>query len=178
EAGTFQTYPAVMITEDFAASGTSSFLTGVAYNDSVQADHFYEPGEGLGGVSVSAANVAGGPSFATTTWSSGGYSLAVPAGTYRVSASGGGLSGTVTYGTVTIGAENVKRDFRPDMISTPNVTTDVAPTASIGRIGRLVVGGGKYYTFAVTYTDDNAVSAATLNTGDVWVAGPNRSAGL
>jgi len=49
----------------------------------------------------------------TATWSSGGYSLALPAGTYNVVASGGGLGGNVTYGNVVIGTQNVKRDFTP-----------------------------------------------------------------
>jgi len=47
----------------------------------------------------------------TSTWSSGGYSLALLAGTYKITTSGGSLGGIVTYNNVVIGAQNVKRDF-------------------------------------------------------------------
>jgi len=106
-------YNAVMVTEDFATSGTSVFLTGVAYSDGIAKDNFYTPGEGLGGVIVVAKRASDGTTFQATTWTSGGYSLALPAGTYTVTASGGGLGGNVVHNNVVVGAENVKRDFTP-----------------------------------------------------------------
>ena len=115
-AGAFtsgQTYNAVMATEDFATTGSSVFLTGVAYSDTVAVDSFYTPGEGLTGVLVKAVRTSDNATYQTTTWSSGGFSLAVPAGTYAVTGSGGGLGGTVTYGNVVVGTKNVKRDFTP-----------------------------------------------------------------
>ena len=47
--GTMKQYNAAALTEDFAASGSGSFLTGVAYTDAIKRDHFYTVGEGLGG---------------------------------------------------------------------------------------------------------------------------------
>ncbi|MEA2710194.1 MAG: hypothetical protein QOF78_2795 [Phycisphaerales bacterium] len=120
-AGAFtagQTYNAVMATEDFGTTGSNIYLTGVAYSDGVTADHFYTPGEGLGSVLVKATRASDGAIFQATTWSSGGYSLALAAGTYTVVASGGGLGGTVTYNNVVIGTENVKRDYTPANVDT------------------------------------------------------------
>jgi Ca2+-binding RTX toxin-like protein len=126
---------ALLVGQDFAHSGGSfagqSFLTGVAYTDAVVDDDFYTVGEGLAGISVSATRVADGAVFSTTTWSSGGYSLALPAGTYAVTATGPGLGGTVTIGDVVIAAQNVKRDFTP---------AAVAPFAVLSG-GRLTVTG-------------------------------------
>lgn len=127
--GGFQGYNAVLSTEDFADQSGDSFLTGVAYNDSVSRYNFYEPGEGLGGVNVKAVR-SDGATFSTTTWSSGGYTLQLPAGTYTVTGSGGGLGGTVSYGNVYIGSQNVNRDFTPAQATTtpPSVPTAPAPS--------------------------------------------------
>jgi len=111
------TYTALVVGQDLAYSGNSVFLTGVAYTDAVTDDDFYTVGEGLGGVTITARPVGGGTQYTTTTFDSGGYSLALPAGTYDIFASGGGLGGVVQYSAVTIAGENVKRDFTPDMVS-------------------------------------------------------------
>src|SRR3954447_14521388 len=92
--GTYQGSAAVDATQDFAKSGSSSFLTGVAYND-LSGDNFYEPGEGLGGVTVQVTS-SGGQTWQTTTWASGGYQVALGAGSYTVTFSGGGLAAPVT----------------------------------------------------------------------------------
>jgi Ca2+-binding RTX toxin-like protein len=129
--GDFNGYSnSLMGTEDFAASGSSSFLTGVAYHDSVTRDNFYTPGEGLGGINITATRISDSQSFSTTTWSSGGYSLALPAGTYSIVGTGAAL-GTVSYGNVVIASQNVKEDFTP------------APVASFASLshGKLTVDG-------------------------------------
>lgn len=100
------TYPqASMITQNFADGGRQ-FITGVAIDDR-DADRFYDPGEGLGGVTVTA--VGGGRSYSATTWASGGYSLEVAPGTYTVTFTGGAL-GDVVRSTVVVGTDNVKVD--------------------------------------------------------------------
>jgi hypothetical protein len=88
----------------------------------VARDNFYTPGEGLGGVTVTARRASDGATFSTTTWGSGGYSLPLAAATYDVTASGAGLNGTVRFGSVAIGSQNVKRDFLPVPAATTNVT--------------------------------------------------------
>ena len=129
--GSFAGYNAVMTTQDFASSSGNSFLTGVAFNDAVQRDNFYQPGEGLGGATITAVRTADHAYFSTTTWAAGGYRLALPAGTYTVTGSGGGLGGTVTFGNVVIGSQNVERDFTPaQAVSTPSPTPTPAPTTT------------------------------------------------
>ena len=96
------TYQGFLSIQDFGATGTTSFLTGVAYTDAVYPDHFYTPGEGMGDVTVTAVR-DDGATFSVQTMSSGGYSLALPTGTYTVTATGGSLGGQVVYNNVTIG---------------------------------------------------------------------------
>jgi len=82
-------------------------LVGVVLRDA-DGDDFYDAGEGLAGVRITATNAAG-VSFATTSWGSGGYQMELARGTYDVVFSGGGLSGSVSK-TVTVENANVKLD--------------------------------------------------------------------
>lgn len=93
------------VTEMFSDRG-ETYLTGVVIDDA-DGDEFYDIGEGQGDVRITAFD--GDETFATATWDAGGYSLALPAGTYRVVFEGGDLD--QPYETeVTIGNENVKLD--------------------------------------------------------------------
>jgi Ca2+-binding RTX toxin-like protein len=85
-------------------------LLGVVIDDTDN-DDFYDIGEGLGGVTVTAVGDAG--TFTTTTWDAGGYQIELAAGTYEVTFSGGALDGTITQ-TVQIGTDNVKLDAEAD----------------------------------------------------------------
>jgi Ca2+-binding RTX toxin-like protein len=89
-------WTASMLTQKFAYSGTARFVTGVAYNDSVD-DDFYGVGEGVGSVSVSAGAAR------TSTAAAGGYELALAAGQHAVQI------GAVTV-ALTLGGENIKLD--------------------------------------------------------------------
>ncbi len=154
--GNFTGYNAEMVTEDFAYSGSSRFLTGVAYDDRlVSRDNFYTPGEGLGSVTITARRSSDGATFTTTTWSSGGYSLALSAGTYTVTATGGGLGGTVTFQSVVIGSVNVKVDFTTDLVNGNH-----PPTADAG--GPYYVTEGGTVTLSGARSSDPEQSAATL----------------
>jgi uncharacterized protein YkwD len=111
----------VMLTEDFGVPQSSSaILTGVAFTDANH-DNFFEPGEQLGGVTITAKRASDNAVFSTVTWDAGGYSLPLAPGTYNVTASGGPLSSPVAA-SVTIGAENVEQDFIAAAIG-PVVTT-------------------------------------------------------
>ena len=158
------TYNAVMITEDFGSSGNGVFLTGVAYSDGVTNDDFYTPGEGLGGVLVRAVRVSDGAASQATTWASGGYSLALAAGTYTVTASGGGLGGTVTYNNVVIGSENVKRDFTPDSLDTDFATIADGKLTVLGTTASDAISITKD---AIAYTITRNGTATTLNASGV-----------
>jgi serralysin len=106
EVGEYQGWQGAFVTEDFARSGTGSFLTGVAYNDR-NGNHFYDPGEGLSGITMDAVDSTG-THFTTTTTDAGGYNLKLAPGTYSVSFRAG--SGATPAQRVTIDASNVKVD--------------------------------------------------------------------
>jgi len=126
----FQGYNSVIVTQDFAYMTGNSFLTGVAYSDNVVHDHFYTPGEGLGGITITAIRDSDHASFSTTTWSAGGYTLPLGTGTYTVTAAGPGL-GTVAQSGVVVGSQNVELDFTPAHAQPPGQPT---PPAGFGWV--------------------------------------------
>ncbi len=107
QTGGYQSWDAAFVTQNFARSGTKVYLTGVTMDDK-DGDRFYDIGEGLAGLTVSAVS-AGGATYTTTTGSAGGYNLALAAGTYTVTFSGGGYAPVTKQ--VTIGSANVKLDL-------------------------------------------------------------------
>lgn len=119
-----------LVTEEFGwRSLDPSDLTGVVYQDRNHND-FYDPGEGIGGVSIVAVGQSGQGTFSTATWDSGGYTLPLPAGTYSVTASGGGLSNPQTR-TVSIGADNVEWN----VVDRPGFQAAAVPGGSTGPSG-------------------------------------------
>lgn len=101
--GDYQGFDVSMLTEDFAASGSRVFLTGVAYGDADR-DDFYSIGEGRGG-----AWIAAGDARATTA-EAGGYALAVePGAAVRVDV---GIGQTrLAALTLDLGGQNAKLDL-------------------------------------------------------------------
>ncbi|CAI2935619.1 CAP domain-containing protein [Aminobacter niigataensis] len=127
EVGDYKGRSSAFVTEDFAKTGSDLFLTGVAFDDK-DGDRFYDPGEGLGAVTVTAKNSAG-QTFKTTTSAAGGYDLVLKPGTYTVTFSGANIA-TSTQ-TATIGTKNVKKDLiDPVMKSGTLAATDSAEDAA------------------------------------------------
>ncbi|MEM9782433.1 MAG: CAP domain-containing protein [Pseudomonadota bacterium] len=90
-----------------------AILTGVVLDDG-DGDAFYDIGEGLGGVTITASGAAG--DFETTSYDSGGYRLDLPDGTYTVTFAGGGLDGEVVA-EATLAGDSVKLDaFAADAV--------------------------------------------------------------
>ncbi len=135
-------YNSLMETEDYGAQGGNPFITGVVYTD-LDRDGFYTPGEGAQYPTVTAVNQSTSQTYAATGWYAGGYSLQVPAGTYTVTASGGGLSSAISH-TATIGSINVKVDF------VPGASTNVAPLVVSGPSATI---NGLTASLSVTATD-------------------------
>jgi len=121
------TYNAAMVTQDFAKSGTGSFLTGVAYNDN-DGNDFYSIGEGRGSVLVSMQRT-GGVTTTTTTSAAGGYQAMLADGAYHVTLSGGGLGAALGM-DITMAGRNIKLDLIG--------TNAVACSASLVMGGNLV----------------------------------------
>ncbi len=131
KTGSYQGQPAAFITEDFAHSGSQHFLTGVIYNDANN-DHFYEPGEGLSGVTVTAVSSTGAK-YSMGDYGSGGYDMALPSGSYTVTFTGANIATTTKH--VDIGSGNVKLDLVNPSAggsvppSTPTSAPESAPTS-------------------------------------------------
>ena len=120
------------VTQHFAqgAAEGGPFIVGVAIDDTDN-DDFYDMGEGLGGVTVTATGAGG--TFQTTTWNSGGYTLEVaPGSTYTVTFSGQGVNDSVS---VRVNAQNVAVDVEKTTggaTTTPNQPSP-APAPSNGN---------------------------------------------
>lgn len=97
-----QTYLSSMLTQKFARSGNSFFLTGVVYQDT-NPNNFYDPGEALAGVTIS----VNGQSYAP--FASGTYAIPLGNGNYTVTVSGGGL-GALSPVEIQVDGSNVKLD--------------------------------------------------------------------
>lgn len=95
-------YLSSMLTQNFARSGSSYYLTGVVYNDA-NSNSFYDVGEGLSGVNIS----FNGKSYPVYT--TGAYSIPVSNGTYNLTITGDSL-GTAVFHTVQVNNANTKVD--------------------------------------------------------------------
>lgn len=139
----FRDYNSVMISADFAYRAGDPFLTGVVFNDLDQ-DDFYTPnGEGYGNIAIHAQNIITGATYDTSTFATGGYSLQLPAGTYRVTFGGEQLLDT-TYLDVAIGTQNIKLDvidsdaLRPYSNTANPLDVNVNGQVDVQDIGLLV----------------------------------------
>ncbi|AUX80428.1 CAP domain-containing protein [Sinorhizobium fredii] len=126
EVGDYGGRSSAFVTENFAKTGSDLFLTGVAFDDR-DGDRFYDPGEGLGGITVTAKNSAG-QLFKTTTSAAGGYDLALKPGTYTVTFSGANIA-TSTQ-TATIGTKNVKKDLIDPAMTSGTLSANAAAEGS------------------------------------------------
>ncbi|MDA0809310.1 MAG: CAP domain-containing protein [Planctomycetota bacterium] len=100
----------LVISQEFGRRGNygNPAVVGVVYDD-LNADGFYNAGEGLSGVTIELSGTNG--TFTTTSLSAGGYQVKVPSGTYTATASGGALGGEIREFNVMVGGSNVKVDF-------------------------------------------------------------------
>ncbi len=174
--------PAIVTTLDFGLESGESFITGAAYTD-LNADLFYTPGEGIGGgITVTATSIDGSVTRTTTAWSSGGYSLQVPDGSYNLVFSGGDLTQQYLIPTVVVSGRNVQRDLdttnpppqidltvpnaaKKVLYSRPGTTfTFTPPVANVGALGdtqsftvSLYIGSSSTVT-----TDDTLLDSYTI----------------
>ncbi|KQU65619.1 hypothetical protein ASC75_10350 [Aminobacter sp. DSM 101952] len=166
EVGDYKGRSSAFVTEDFAKTGSDLFLTGVAFDDK-DGDRFYDPGEGLGAITVTAKNAAG-QTFKTTTSAAGGYDLVLKPGTYTVTFSGANIA-TSTQ-TATIGTKNVKKDLIDPVMKSgtlaatetaddagtaaptaPTKPVDVADTTDTGNAGGNSAGGSPASTWLADF---------------------------
>jgi uncharacterized protein YkwD len=123
------------------------FLTGVIYKD-LNNNGKYDPGEGLGGVTITVSGVG-----TTTTFSTGGYSLQLDPGTYTVTASGGGLSGPVSR-SVTVGSTN----YRLTILDNGSIQDHPPALEAIPDQSMAQSAGSFVYTLSATDPDGDALT--------------------
>lgn len=174
--GEFNGAYAVAATQNFAQSDSwpGPFITGVVFNDD-NGDGFYNPGEGVSGVTV----FPQGGSWNTVTSTSGGY--AVPysglTGTVTVSFSGGPLQAAQDR-VVNLGGKNMKLDlmFSPTVEKFPKIAifqprnTDISDGKPRRKFGRVVAKSDrsrKYFTIRNLGESDLTISP-------IITRGPNR----
>ena len=116
----------LVITTDFGSEQNEGpQIVGVVYTDKNH-DNFYTPGEGQGGVTLTATD-SSGKAYSVQSWQSGGYQIAVPGGSdYTVTASVNGQ--VIQSHTVHVDDVNVKTDFVMDGTPPPVVVPIAAPT--------------------------------------------------
>jgi uncharacterized protein YkwD len=136
-------WSASMITQNFARSGTSVFLTGVVYTDSVN-DDFYGIGEGVGGIAI---NVSGGPGDISS--SAGGYEIGLTAGVK-----------TVTFGAVTVQLTVGTTNLKLDLVNGNEIWTNASITNLSGAAVVTLLG-----IEGLTITGSSANERLTGNTG-------------
>lgn len=95
-------YLSSMLTQNFAKSGSSYFLTGVIYEDK-NSNEFYDVGEGLSGITIT----TNGKSYAA--YNAGAYAIPLTNGNYELSISGDALGAPVYY-SVQVSGKNRKLD--------------------------------------------------------------------
>jgi hypothetical protein len=145
-----------LVTQDFGTvGGLPPLVTGVVYRD-LNSNGFYDPGEGVGGVTVTVSNAN---SYAVTA-SAGGYSVPVPGnGNYTVTFSGGGVP-TSQKNVAVAGGQNVKADYVANGTVTPPTPTPT-PTPSNPGAAKLA----NISTRAVVGTGANVLIGGFIVTG-------------
>lgn len=127
-----QTFNASMVTQDFARSGSSAFVTGVVYNDTTIDDDFFSVGEQVTGRQV---NAGGG--INDQTGAGGGYELKFDAGGAK--SLNFNLAGGAVTVELTLGATNVKVDVVNGTEVWTNATIDDV-SANVTEIHLLGIG--------------------------------------
>ncbi|WP_304611094.1 CAP domain-containing protein [Microvirga sp. ACRRW] len=147
--GSYQGWDGAFVTENFARSGSKVFLTGVTMDDK-DGDRFYDVGEALKGVTITAVSSTGAR-FTTTSGAAGGYSLALPSGTYKVTYSG---SVVPVAKQVTIGESNVKLDLiDPALVKVITGTTGANTLIGTSRVDLIKGNAGNDKLYGRTGND-------------------------
>ena len=156
------TYNASMVTQNFATTGTTSFLGGVIYND-LDLDNFYDPGEGVAGVTIR----INGNVVATST-AAGAYYLPLANGTHALQMDGGGLSGVFTT-TVAMAGLNLQVNARAADFAPASANLAIAATNANRAEGN---GGTTGFTFTVS-RNGSLAAPSTATWSVAGIAGSN-----
>ena len=150
-----------VVTQDFGmpAGPAIPFLSGVVFYD-FNGNAFYDPGEGIGGVTVN----ADGAAWHSETASSGGYAIPLPAGTAQRTVSFTGLGFNTSINTLVTGTTSVKVDLKPSYLP-PVVSGPAAP--GMGTAGFYAISKVNGATeFECKVIRKNAVAAAASDNAE------------
>lgn len=121
-----------IVTQLFGGGNPSQYhVTGVAYDDTAD-NNRYDIGEGRGGLIVEARDQQGNR-IATTTGSSGGYSLRLSPGSYRLFAFPANRSRVLDLGTVNLVSANVKKDVPVEQLSAAPLMQSSIVVSALGQ---------------------------------------------
>jgi hypothetical protein len=127
-----------LVTQDFGSvGGLLPFVTGVVYRD-LNGNGLYDPGEGVGGVTVNVSNA----NYYAITASSGGYSVPVPSGgSYTVTFSGGPVA-TAQRNVSVVAAQNTKVDYLAAAAGLqPATLANISTRSAVGTGENVMIGG-------------------------------------
>lgn len=157
ESGVFTSggtnYNTAMVSQDYALSGSSVFVTGVAINDTNHND-FYDIGEAHANVAV-AITKGGVAAGSGTTAAAGGYAVATTGGALSLVFSGGGLAHSVAV-NISTGTQNAK----VDLIDTGEIASSATAALGSGAVNLDLLGIG-----AINGTGNAAANALLGNDG-------------
>jgi len=154
-----------LVTEEFGLHQNSTpFITGVAYYD-LNGNHFYDVGEGIGGLNVA----IDGQSTGAITAKSGGYAIPVPtSGSYVLVFSGTGLT-SQTNQVLIQNLQNSKVDFTPTYLP-PTITGPAKPVTNVANTYQITpVGGARLYQWRQFQTQAGVAEGAENGTNKVTI---------
>lgn len=120
----FTNYNSIMVGTLFGNRGGDHFITGVAITDGVVFNNFYDVGEGIGDLTITAVRESTQDTYTDVTGPTGSYGIQVPDGTYTITASGSNISDLTVRGVRVDGA-NEKIDFNIRRMPTRYIAGEV-----------------------------------------------------
>lgn len=162
-----EVYDTSMFTVNMGAPRRGAFLTGVVIDDH-NGDGFYDPGEGVGGVRVTAKGQGGVAE--TETAPAGGYALALAPGAWVVTFE---REGRVRAVEIEMASQNVKRDaFFDALLAAPTIDSVAGGDAVdfIARVAGLVFTGTAAPETALEIRLDAAAQIVRSGVDGSWSA--------
>ncbi len=158
---------ATLVTEVFGRRNLDPIITGVVFTDSNNSN-FYDIGEAVRAGTVTARRVSDGATFTETIGTSGGYGIAVPAGSYVVEAEfvTNGVTSSIST-NVTVSVDNVKVDFDtldvvPVTIALSSATSGIGESGPVSTVAFTITRtGGTSQPLVVSLASDD-ISEATV----------------
>gem|GEM_PF-5498679 len=163
------TWNAAISGQDFGTRSGNAFLTGLGCTQKNATFNICDVTHPVTGATVQAVRQSDNQTFTTTTGDTGEFDLRIPAGTYTVTISGGGLNGSIQTNIV-MASQNVKLDFLSSQAGgggqqnqAPTLATINTQNVSVGSQVNVTANATDPDGDAITYSLDQAPAGATIN---------------